>query len=98
MKSHVICTYSVALKVLSIASHLESKQVQMFPIYVLDHFQWIIPSVFVNFNLVMLFQSQLFNVKFLNVSFKCMNHFHNMCNHMPFADSLKILLHSELSP
>ena len=67
MKSHVICTYSVALKVFSIASHLESKQVQMFPIYVLDHFQWIIPSVFVNFNLVMLFQSQLFNVKFLNV-------------------------------
>ena len=64
MKSHVICTYSVALKVLSIASHLESKQVQMFPIYVLDHFQWIMASVFVNFNLVMLFQSQLFKVKF----------------------------------
>ena len=57
---------SVALKV-SIASHLESKQVQMFPIYVLDHFQWVIPSVYVNFNLVMLFQSQLFKVKFLNV-------------------------------
>ena len=67
MKSHVICTYSIVLKVFSIASHLESKQVQMFPIYVLDHFLWIIPSVFVNFNLVMLFQSQLFKVKFLNV-------------------------------
>ena len=52
MKSHVICTYSVALKVLSIASHLESKQEQisMFPIYVLDHFQWIMASVFVNLN------------------------------------------------
>ena len=50
MKSHVICTYSVALNVLSIASHLESKQVQMFPIYVLDHFQWIMASVFVNLN------------------------------------------------
>ena len=64
MKSHVICTYSIVLKVFSIASHLESKQVQMFPIYVLDHFQWIMASVFVNFNLVMLFQSQLFKVKF----------------------------------
>ena len=59
-----IPVYSIVLKVFSIASHLESKQVQMFPIYVLDHFQWIMASVFVNFNLVMLFQSQLFKVKF----------------------------------
>ena len=50
MKSRVICTYSIALKVFSVASHLESKQVQMFPIYVLDHFQWIMVSVFVNWN------------------------------------------------
>ena len=45
-----IPVYSIVLKVFSIASHLESKQVQMFPIYVLDHFQWIMASVFVNLN------------------------------------------------